>query len=100
MRNPLSIFDIIFCLQFAIGNSMLPTFGKYNLIRIKKQKKYNIGEIISLKTHDGIYHCHRIVSIDDNFVTTKGDNLLMQEYEVEVPIKNIEGIASLIWKLK
>lgn len=77
---------------------MLPTFGRINIIKITKKQEYKIGDVISLKTHDKIIHCHRITSIDD-MVTTKGDNLEQKWYEINVPMENIEGIVTLVWKI-
>jgi hypothetical protein len=85
-------------IHLCIGSSMLPTFGKINMIKITKKKDYKIGDIISLKTHDGKYHCHRIMTMD-KFVSTKGDNLDQQKYEIDVPMKNIEGIVKLVWRI-
>jgi signal peptidase I len=82
---------------FAIGGSMLPTLGRFNFIKITKQGSYKIGDIISLKTNDGLFHCHRIIELTENFVTTKGDNKPIQDYEKLVSIKNIEGIVKQIW---
>jgi len=79
----------------AFGTSMKPTLGRMNLIRIKKFSQYKIGDIISVKTHDKKIHVHRIVEITDQWVSTKGDNLSQQWYEVKLPLKNIEG--KLIW---
>jgi hypothetical protein len=79
------------------GVSMLPTFPKLGLVSIKKAHSYKIGDIISLKTLDNKYHCHRISTIDSKYVSTKGDNLDQQLYEINVPIKNIEGIVKLIF---
>lgn len=74
---------------------MLPTLSRVNLIITKKVSSYEIGDIISLKTLDGIFHTHRIVEINDQWVSTKGDNLTQQWYEIKVPLKNIEG--KLFW---
>lgn len=78
----------------CIGESMLPTFPKLGMVKIKKSKTYKTGDIISLKTLDKKFHCHRIIEIDEKYVSTKGDNLDQQWYEIGVPIKNIQGIAS------
>ena len=79
-----------------LKNILLPTFPNWGLINVKKLNSYNIGDIISLRTLDKKYHCHRIIKINSEFVTTKGDNLEQQDYETKVPIKNIEGIVKLI----
>lgn len=76
---------------------MLPTFPKLGFVRIKKADEYKIGDIISLKTLDKKYHCHRILEINQEWVSTKGDNLPQQWYEIKVPTKNIEGLATLVY---
>lgn len=79
------------------GVSMLPTFPKLGLVSIKKYSTLKIGDIISLKTLDKKYHCHRITKINSQYVSTKGDNLDQQWYEIDVPVENIEGIAKLVF---
>ena len=76
---------------------MLPTFPKLGLISVKKSKTYKINDIVSLKTLDKKFHCHRITKIDSVVVSTKGDNLDQQWYEIDVPVENIEGITKLIF---
>jgi len=82
------------------GSSMHPTFPRLSLIKIKKLELYQIGDIISLKTFDEKFHCHRITELDEQTVSTKGDNLTQQPYEIKVPIKNIEGKATLVFPKK
>ena len=84
-------------IYLCVGTSMLPTMRKIGLVRIKKFKKYEVGEIISFKTLDKTFHCHRIIKINDEFVSTKGDNLDQQWYEIDVPIKNIQGRVTWIF---
>ena len=79
------------------GTSMLPTFPKLGLVRVNKSNQYLVGDIISLKTLDKKFHCHRITEINSESVSTKGDNLDQQWYEVKVPIKNIEGVVTLFY---
>jgi len=84
----------------VLGSSMLPTFGTVNFISITPRNYYKIGDIISFKSHTGRYYNHRIVKLDDKWFTTKGDNLEIQDYETNVPIKNIRGTVKLIWRIK
>lgn len=82
--------------MLTIGDSMLPTFSKIGFTISKKFPKYEVGDIIELLTHDKKFHCHRIVKIDNQFVTTKGDNYPeSKDYEINVPVKNIRG--KIIW---
>ena len=77
------------------GESMLPTIPKLSLVKLKKMDSYKIGDIIGLKTHDDKHHIHRIIEINDEWVSTKGDNLYQHWYEIKVQLKFIEG--KLIW---
>lgn len=80
----------------AIGDSMLPTMGKIGFIMSKKFSNYAVGDIIELETYDLKIHCHRIVKIDDKYVTTKGDNYpRSMDYEIDVPITKIHG--KIVW---
>lgn len=56
------------------SNSMAPNFNKEDLIIIKEEKEYEVGDIITFKTLDGIYVTHRIIEKDENGFITKGDN--------------------------
>jgi hypothetical protein len=80
-----------------IGNSMCPTMSFFGLVEIEVKTQYFINDIVSFigKNHRG--YCHRIVEIDTICFTTKGDNRnKSEEYEINVPIKNIDG--SVKWK--
>lgn len=58
------------------SNSMVPTFEKGDFIIIKKQKEYNVGDIITYETEEqGTKYLvtHRIIEINENGYITKGD---------------------------
>lgn len=56
-----------------------------------------IGDIIRFKGHDGKYYCHRVVKLENDLVTTKGDLFSESKaYEINVPVKNILGI--IVWR--
>jgi hypothetical protein len=76
---------------------MLPVFPKVCFVMIRPADNYNVGDVISLKTLDGVYHNHRITEIDGELVSTKGDNLKQQWYEQNVPISNIHGRVTLLF---
>ena len=78
---------------------MLPTFGKLNLIAVVPQKKYFKFEVVAFKAHDGKLYTHRIYFINSNYFSTKGDNQEIQNYEKNLPIKNIEGSVKLLLKI-
>ena len=82
--------------MLAIGDSMLPTMPKIGFVMSKKFAKYQVGDIIELETYDLKIHCHRVVKIDDKYVTTKGDNYpRSMDYEIDVPLSKIKG--KIVW---
>lgn len=81
-----TIISIKFCLKdsqpFGVtilrvsSNSMVPKFKKGDFIVIKKQKKYNVGDIITfevIEENSKYYITHRIVEKNENKFITKGD---------------------------
>ena len=56
---------------------MMPTLKKGDFIIVKKQKEYNIGDIITYEITEGnnkYYVTHRIVEKNGNEYKTKGDD--------------------------
>lgn len=81
-----TIISIKFCLKdsqpFGVtilrvsSNSMVPKFKKGDFIVIKKQEKYNVGDIITfevIEENSKYYITHRIVEKNENKFITKGD---------------------------
>lgn len=56
----------------VLSGSMEPTFSKDDLIFIKKTNNIDIGDIVVYQSNNSLV-VHRVVSIDDDVVTTKGD---------------------------
>ena len=56
------------------SNSMFPTIKKDDYIVIKKQKDYEIGDIITFKSKENCLITHRIIEKYENVFITKGDN--------------------------
>lgn len=82
--------------KIVYGSSMLPELPRFCLIGTKKFNTYQKGDVVWVETLDEAYHCHRIIQIDDEVVTTRGDNKLYSEfYELRMPISNIKG--KVIW---
>lgn len=76
---------------------MKPTLPSISIIDIVEQEKYNINDIIVFNNKYGLKVCHRIIKIDDNFFTTKGDNRkVSKKHETNLPIKNIIGKIKVI----
>lgn len=55
-----------------ISGSMSPTIEKGDMIIVKLDTEYNVGDIISFKDNDSVI-THRIVEKNDNYYVTKGD---------------------------
>ena len=80
--------------QLMIGSSMKPAKPFIGWVNIKKQDKYEVGDIVAFKAKDRLFskYCHRIIKINDNVFTTKGDNrVVIEDRETDVPLKNIIG---------
>jgi hypothetical protein len=87
----------------AIGKSMANCFG-ISIVEERGLKLLNdivpvkIGDVITIKGHDGRHYCHRIIKLENNLVTTKGDNFTESKpYEIDVPVKNIRGKVVWSW---
>ena len=71
---------------------MKPTFPSISIINITIQEKYNVNDIIVFNNKYGLKVCHRIIKIDNNVFTTKGDNRkISKKHETNLPIINIIG---------
>lgn len=80
--------------RLMIGSSMKPSKPFICWVNIKKQNNYEVGDIVAFKGKDcfSAKYCHRIIKINEDVFTTKGDNrVIIGEYEIDVPIKNIIG---------
>lgn len=56
------------------SNSMSPKFIKNDIIIIKEEKEYEIGDIITYISKDKELITHRIIEKNENVFYTKGDN--------------------------
>ena len=56
----------------VLSGSMEPTFSKDDLILVKKTDNIAIGDIVVYHSNNSLV-VHRVVSIDDDVVITKGD---------------------------
>lgn len=72
----------------------MPNKYGFSLILTRKLKSYQIGQVIIFKGNDKRHYAHRLVSVDSDKFTTKGDNHNESKpYEIDVPIRNIEGFV-------
>lgn len=88
-------------IQIATGKSMKNFFG-FSLLEIKDLKDIpriiplEIGDVIAFEGNDRRLYAHRLVNINNDRFTTKGDNFTESKpYEINVPVKNIQGLV--VW---
>ncbi len=79
-NKPINIFD--YYLFYVKSGSMENTLCVGDYIIIKKSNNYNVGDIVTYKKDNGMYITHRIVSINDDKVTTKGDANKVNDPEI------------------
>ena len=72
LKNDANLFGIT--ILKVSSNSMFPTIKKDDYIVIKKQKDYEIGDIITFKSKEDCLITHRIIEKYENVFITKGDN--------------------------
>ena len=75
--NLLSIFNLSFFgyRVFKVGSgSMRPYLNVGDVIIVKKEKKYNVNDIITYSLSKKDYVTHRIIFMDSEKIVTKGDN--------------------------
>lgn len=85
----------------AFGKSM-KNFHGIGIVEEKPLKELpdlipvSIGDVITIKGHDGRFYCHRVVKLENDLVTTKGDNFTESKpYEINIPVNNIRG--KIVW---
>jgi len=79
----------------VMTGSMEPTINVNSLILIKEQKSYKVNDIITFKSKNS-YVTHRIVSIEEDKVITKGDNNNTEDK----PISKKDIVGKLVRELK
>lgn len=80
--------------QTIISGSMVPTLDVYDVIIVKREATYQVGDIISFyiqnEAGEPVLYTHRIVSMGNGYYITKGDaNNTWDDWEV--PIQNVVG---------
>lgn len=74
ITNKNEIFDTLPIKYLIVkSNSMKPVLFLDDIIIIKREEQYEIGDIITYKQNDNFLITHRIIKKTDNFIT-KGDN--------------------------
>lgn len=77
------------------GNSMLPFIvGDRDSVRLVKKDKLVVGDIALAEIRKGQYVLHRIISIDGEKVTLKGDGNLVGTEKCK--LSDIRGVADTI----
>lgn len=93
----LVIFNIPFfgIKLFKVGSGSMNPYLKINdIIVVKPQDKYNLNDVITYKNKDNEIITHRIVDINNNKITTKGD----ANNIADKPIKSKNIIGKVIFK--
>jgi len=79
-----------YALLEVVSGSMEPTIHVGDMIIIDtKAKEYQENDIVTFYDNEGSFTTHRIVSIDEDTMITKGDN--NQSQDDEMPVENILG---------
>lgn len=82
------------------SNSMNPIIYKDDIVVIKKQDEYEIGDIISYKDVQGNTITHRIIEKNEDVYCTKGDNNNTKD-DIPIHIENIQGkVISILYSSK
>lgn len=78
-------------ISLCVGHSMKNIFG-ISFIKYRRYESYKVNDVITFIGLNNVKYCHRIIKIDKQYFTAKGDNILEPEqYETNVPLLNIEG---------
>lgn len=82
----------------AFGKSMR-NFHGVSIVGIETEfSSLSIGDIVAFEGNDKKRYAHRIIKINGNFFTTKGDLFSeSKHYEIGTPIENI--IGKVFWKV-
>lgn len=81
------------------SNSMKPEFQKNDIIIIKEEKEYNIGDIVTFIDKEGNLVTHRIIEKYENAFYTKGDNNNTKD-ESKISYSEISGKVIFTIKLR
>jgi len=84
------------------SSSMIPELKVGDLILIRKQGSYNIGDIITFRTKEGLF-THRIVDLRDGKIITRGDANNTNDKELDINMiegKVIKNLVFMSWLYK
>ena len=76
----------------VISGSMEPTYKKGSVLYYKKELGKNLkeGDVVTYISEEGNYVSHRIVSINDNYISTKGDANSVEDKN-KILMENVQG---------
>ena len=89
----------------VLSGSMEPTFSKDDLILVKKTDNIAIGDIVVYQSNNSLV-VHRVVSIDDDVVITKGDANNIEDSSFDksaikgVVVGSIPGLGIIVNAIK
>ena len=78
------------------SGSMRPYLDVGDIIIIKKSNVYKIEDVITYKEGDKSFVTHRVVSIDDNGITTRGDT----NNTDDKPVKDDEILGKVVCRFR
>lgn len=68
----------------VVSGSMQPTIQIGDIIIIKKEDNYKVGDIVTYREKNGTLITHRIIKINESTVVTKGDYNNTEDSEISV----------------
>lgn len=88
-------------IYIASGKSMATWHG-LGFIKVQKLKDIplippiKVNDVVIFKGNDNKRYAHRIIKLEDDHFTTKGDKFQDSKlYEINVPVENIE--SKVVW---
>ncbi len=78
-----------YAILIVLTDSMEPTIQGNELILIKEEDEYQLGDIVTYQDRDHILITHRIVQIDSHYFVAKGDGNDASDEKLE--LEQIEG---------
>jgi len=80
----------------VFSESMVPVLNKGDMIFVHNNGEFEVGDIVVYETSQAPYPIiHRIIEVDDNTISTKGDANPVADPWNPTPISDVHGKASI-----